>query len=128
MGKIGKLFKDSTVAVLKWMKAAVLKIETPTPISSFDIVIIDEMWHFVNGKKEDLDLEILDDLSRQSPGWELGHRGDSCAKRLILSRPLKRPLLKRAPVVRTYKSSPLSVLPQAEAGPPAGTQKIGSQV
>jgi hypothetical protein len=37
--------------VLKWIKAAALNIEPLTGRSSSDIVMIDEMWHFINGKK-----------------------------------------------------------------------------
>lgn len=51
MGKIAQLFKVSTVAVLKWIRAAALSAETPNSIASSDVVMIDEMWHFVNGKK-----------------------------------------------------------------------------
>lgn len=51
MGKIAQLFKVSTVAVLKWIRAAALSAEASSPVASSDIVMIDEMWHFVNGKK-----------------------------------------------------------------------------
>lgn len=51
MGKIAQLFKVSTVAVLKWIRVAALSAETPSPVASSDVVMIDEMWHFVNGKK-----------------------------------------------------------------------------
>lgn len=51
MGKIAQLFKVSTVAVLKWIRAAALSAEAPSPVVSSDVVMIDEMWHFVNGKK-----------------------------------------------------------------------------
>ena len=51
MGKIAHLFKVSTVAVLKWIRTAALSAEAPNPVTSSDVVMIDEMWHFVNGKK-----------------------------------------------------------------------------
>ena len=51
MGKIARLFKVSTVAVLKWIRAAALNTQKPNPIAASDIVMIDEVWHFVNGKK-----------------------------------------------------------------------------
>jgi transposase-like protein len=51
MGKIARLFQVSTVAVLKWVKSAALMGETPPAVSSSDIVMIDELWHYVNGKK-----------------------------------------------------------------------------
>lgn len=51
MGKIARLMKVSTVAVLKWIKAAALDVPPLNPVAESDIVMIDEMWHFVNGKK-----------------------------------------------------------------------------
>ena len=51
MGKIARLCGVSTVAVLKWMRAAGLAAGLPDPAAASDIVMIDEMWHFVNGKK-----------------------------------------------------------------------------
>lgn len=57
MGKIAQLFKVSTVAVLKWIRAAALSAEVPSPVASSDVVMIDEMWHFVNGKKQNMGLE-----------------------------------------------------------------------
>ena len=51
MGKIARLFKVSTVAVLKWIRTAALKVEPHNAVSDSNIVIIDEVWHFVNGKK-----------------------------------------------------------------------------
>ncbi len=50
---IAKLFKVSTVAVLKWVRKASDKVATlsdPTPPKA-EIIQVDEMWHFVNGKK-----------------------------------------------------------------------------
>ena len=50
MSGIARLFKVSVQAVAKWIKAAsdaILDDETP----STKIVQVDEMWHFVNGKK-----------------------------------------------------------------------------
>ncbi len=51
MGKIAQLLGVSTPAVLKWVKAESLKPEPLDPKSDSGIVMIDEMWHFVNGKK-----------------------------------------------------------------------------
>lgn len=51
MSKIAKLCQVSVVAVLNWIKKAALNVAPLTGISSSDIVMIDEMWHFVNGKK-----------------------------------------------------------------------------
>ena len=68
MGKIARLFKVSTVAVLKWIRKAALKVDHPNSVSDSNIVMIDEVWHFVNGKKikfgsgEPL-MEYLADLS-----------------------------------------------------------------
>ena len=51
MGNIGRLFKVSTVAVLKWVKAAASQIDPPDQRGEPEVVMIDEFWHFVNGKK-----------------------------------------------------------------------------
>jgi len=51
MGRIARLYKISTVAVLKWIKAAALEAKPINPVSESGIVMINEVWHFVNGKK-----------------------------------------------------------------------------
>ena len=51
MSKIAKLCHVSVVAVLKWIKREALQVEPLTGMSPSDVVMIDEMWHFVNGKK-----------------------------------------------------------------------------
>ena len=50
MGNLAKLFKVSTVAVLKWIRNAAVQIEDK-PVQKPDIIMVDEFWHFVNGKK-----------------------------------------------------------------------------
>jgi len=49
MGNLSKLFKVSTVAVLKWIRNAAAQLEDK-PIKKPDIIMVDEFWHFVNGK------------------------------------------------------------------------------
>ena len=51
MGNIARIFKVSTVAVLKWVRAAAAQVEPQHSKNSAEIVMIDEFWHFVNGKK-----------------------------------------------------------------------------
>lgn len=51
MYKIAKLFGVSDVAVLKWIRKEADLIEEIPPHADSKIVMIDEMWHFVNGKK-----------------------------------------------------------------------------
>ena len=50
---IAKLFKVSTVAVLKWIRKASDNITASSsfPAPRAEIIQVDEMWHFVNGKK-----------------------------------------------------------------------------
>jgi len=55
MGNLSKLFKVSTVAVLKWVRNAAAQIEDK-PVQKPDIIMVDEFWHFVNGKKQNLDV------------------------------------------------------------------------
>ena len=51
MNKIGRLLGVSDVAVLKWVRKEADLIEDSSPYAESKIVMIDEMWHFVNGKK-----------------------------------------------------------------------------
>ncbi len=51
MGNIARLFNVSTVAVLKWVRSAAAQINPPDKINEAEVVMIDEFWHFVNGKK-----------------------------------------------------------------------------
>ena len=51
MNKIAKMFGVSGVAVLKWIKKEASLIQEVHPHAESKIVMIDEMWHFVNGKK-----------------------------------------------------------------------------
>src|SRR3954463_4368447 len=50
-GMIAKLLGVSHVAVYKWIKAAGEEAPAPSTTPEDNIVQIDEMWHFVNGKK-----------------------------------------------------------------------------
>lgn len=52
--KIAILAKVSPVAVLKWIKKAGNSIQTTEKQTTSEIVCLDEMWHFVNGKKTKL--------------------------------------------------------------------------
>lgn len=57
MSKIAKLFAVSVVAVLKWIRKAAYGLPNhKDDVKSAKIVMLDEIWHFVNGKKEDMDL------------------------------------------------------------------------
>ena len=57
MGNIARIFKVSTVAVLKWIKAAGTHTIPPEHKEEPEVVMIDEFWHFVNGKKRCMALE-----------------------------------------------------------------------
>ena len=50
-GMIVRLLGVSHVAVYKWVSAAGEAAPTPSTTPSEGVVQIDEMWHFVNGKK-----------------------------------------------------------------------------
>lgn len=52
MNKISKIFSVSNVAVLKWVRKEGEKIKEPFPHAQSGIVMLDELWHFVNGKKK----------------------------------------------------------------------------
>lgn len=48
---IARLFGVSHVAVYKWIKAAGMALPEPEAPADVEIVQLDEMWHFINGKK-----------------------------------------------------------------------------
>ena len=50
-GMIAKLLGVSHVAVYRWVRAAGEAAPAPSAAPSSGIVQIDEMWHFVDGKK-----------------------------------------------------------------------------
>ena len=53
-GMIAKLLGVSHVAVYRWVRAAGEATPAPSAEAAGGIVQIDEMWHFVNGKKQGL--------------------------------------------------------------------------
>lgn len=52
--KISILAGVSPPAVLKWIKKAALSVQPTEKKAKSDIICLDEMWHFVNGKKTKL--------------------------------------------------------------------------
>ncbi len=60
MARIAKIIGVSEVAVYKWVKAAGASVPDPSSEArAKSIVLIDEMWHDVEGKKQGLALESL---------------------------------------------------------------------
>jgi hypothetical protein len=51
-GFIAKMLKVTPVAVMKWMKREATRLPDPDISSSIQEVSFDEMWHFLNKKKE----------------------------------------------------------------------------
>ena len=58
-GMIGRTLGVSNVAVLKWVRHEALRLERPKISRKSTVIQVDEMWHFVNGKKQNLVLESL---------------------------------------------------------------------
>lgn len=59
MNAIGKLFNVSAQSILNWVRSfAITTYENPVPKEAI-IVELDEMWHVLNSKKTDLDLESI---------------------------------------------------------------------
>ena len=52
MNKIAKMLGVSNVAVLKRVRQEGRQINDPVPHAQSGIVMMDEIWHFVNGKKK----------------------------------------------------------------------------
>ena len=71
-GMIGKLLGVSHVAVYKWVRAAGEGTPAPSATPSSGIVQIDEIWHFVDGKKQGLALAGLRPCGTANPGLGAG--------------------------------------------------------
>ena len=71
-GMIAKLLGVSHVAVYRWVRAAGEEVPAPSAAPSSGIVQIDEMWHFVNGKKQGLALAGLRPCGTANPGLGAG--------------------------------------------------------
>ena len=71
-GMIAKLLGVSHVAVYKWLRAAGEDTPAPSATPSSGIVQTDEMWHFVDGKKQGLALAGLRPCGTASPGLGAG--------------------------------------------------------
>ena len=50
-GMIGRLLGVSDVSILRWVKEYAKKLPAPSSADCGEVIILDEMWHFVNGKK-----------------------------------------------------------------------------
>jgi IS1 family transposase/transposase-like protein len=84
MLKIGKMCGVSDVAVLYWIRDAAKDAVPLDPKSDSGIVMIDEMWHFVNGKENKLWLwRAIDGQTRRPLAWLLGDRDADTVKKLI---------------------------------------------
>lgn len=51
LGMIGRILGVSTVSVLRWVRKEAEKLPEPSVSRASTVIQIDEMWHFVNGKK-----------------------------------------------------------------------------
>jgi transposase-like protein len=71
-GMIAKLLGVSHVAVYKWVRAAGEDTPAPSATSSSGIVQVDEMWHFVDGKKQGLAVAGLRSCGTANPGLGTG--------------------------------------------------------
>ena len=59
LGMIARLLRVSSGAVYKWIRQDAEAIPEPSANSSAGLVQIDEIWHFVNAKKQSLGLASL---------------------------------------------------------------------
>jgi transposase-like protein len=71
-GMIARLLGVSHVAVYKWVRAAGEDTPAPSATSSSGIVQVDEMWHFVDGKKQGLALAGLRSCGTANSGLGVG--------------------------------------------------------
>src|SRR3954449_897729 len=71
-GMIAKLSGVSHVTVYRWLRAAGEAAPEPAGGPSSEVVQIDEMWHFVNGKKQGSALAGLRPCGTANPGLGVG--------------------------------------------------------
>ena len=84
MLKIGKMCGVSDVSVLNWIKKAGKTAPPLNPKSDSGIVMIDEMWHFENGKSNKIWLwRAIDGKTRRPLAWVLGDRSVETVKKLV---------------------------------------------
>jgi transposase len=69
---IAKLLGVSHVAVYKWIRAAGEAAPRPDATPSSGVVQIDEMWHFVEGKKQGLAVASVRSCGTANPGLGAG--------------------------------------------------------
>lgn len=56
-GFIARLFNISRTAVLKWIRGFARQIPELSLTSEIKEIAFDEMWHFLNSKKQNMDME-----------------------------------------------------------------------
>jgi insertion element IS1 protein InsB len=83
---IGRFLKVSDVAVYKWIKKHAESLEKPKiPMPSETItVVLDEMWHFVNGKPNKVWIwKAYDPVKKQTFAWKIGKRDNATLKEFL---------------------------------------------
>src|SRR3954451_2568805 len=71
-GMIAKLLGVGHVTVCRWLRTVGEAAPEPAGEPSSEVVQIDEMWHFVNGKKQGLALAGLRPCGTANPGLGVG--------------------------------------------------------
>jgi insertion element IS1 protein InsB len=83
-GMIAKLLGVSHAAVYEWSRAAGEAAPAPAAAPEDNLVQTDEMWRFVNGKKNKVWLwRAFDPVARRTLARELGGRDDATCRRLL---------------------------------------------
>ncbi|GHT96210.1 IS1 family transposase [Alphaproteobacteria bacterium] len=83
---IGRFLKVSDVSVYKWVKQYAKTLEKPKipPPSDCTDVVLDEMWHFVNGKPNKIWIWKAYDLGKQKTfAWKIGRRDAATLKEFL---------------------------------------------
>jgi Homeodomain-like domain len=71
-GMIARLLGVSHVTICQWLRAAGEDTPAPSAAPSSGIVQVDEMWHFVQGKKQGLAVAGLRSWGTANPGLGAG--------------------------------------------------------
>jgi hypothetical protein len=83
---IGRLLGVSTVSVLRWIRSFAKTLERPKipPPAEGTIIVLDEMWHFVNGQPNKVwTWKAYDLMARQTFAWKLGRRDAATLKEFL---------------------------------------------
>jgi IS1 family transposase len=80
---IARLLGVSDVAVLKWIRSEARKLPEPKVESEPVILMLDEMWHFIQKTRKLWIWRAYDPVVRRTVAWIVGGRDDETCQKLL---------------------------------------------